>query len=377
MKIHEYQAKELMGKEGLPLPKGQQASHCDDAAKIAEEMGKPVAVKAQVHVGGRGKAGGIKLAKNPGEALEAAKKILGMNLKGLTVKKVLVEEAIDIEKEFYLGITLDRAKGCNVIMLSPMGGIDIEEVAKTHPEMIFKETVDPAYGLLGFQKNNLAYNVDLSKESRKTLIKFIDILYKVYTKYDCNLAEINPLALLKDGRFVAADAKILIDDNALYRHPDLLEFREFAEDDPEEMEAHKRNIAYVKLPGDIGIIGNGAGLVMCTLDMIARAGGQPANFLDIGGGARAESVRQSMELILMDKKVRGVFINIFGGITRCDEVARGIIQAVESLSIKLPVVIRICGTNEEEGKKLLNEAGFTTVDTMLEGAAKIVELVHT
>ena len=376
MKIHEYQAKELMAKEGLPLPGGKSAITADEVRQIAKEMQKTVAVKAQVHVGGRGKAGGVKLAKNHDEAYQAAAKILGMNLKGLIVRKVLVEEALDIEREFYLGITLDRANNRNVIMLSPMGGMDIEEVARTNPELIFKESIDPTLGLLSFQKNNLVYPLNLNGQQMKTLKKFIDILYKIYVKYDCTLAEINPLALLNDGRFVAADAKIIIDDNALYRHDELMEYREFAEEDPEETEAHNRNIAYVKLSGDVGIIGNGAGLVMCTLDMIDRAGGKAANFLDIGGGARAEMVRQSMELVLMDKKVRGMFINIFGGITRCDEVAKGIISAVDSLETKIPIVIRICGTNEVEGKALLRESGFATVDTMLEGAAKIVELIN-
>jgi len=375
MKIHEYQAKEIMRTEGVPLPGGIATEDHREARKIAEKLGKKVVVKSQVHVGGRGKAGGIKLAVTPEETQNAAEQILGMKLKGIIVRKVLVEEALEIEKEFYLGITLDRATNRNVIMMSPMGGMDIEEVAATQPDQIFKEYIDPLMGLMEFQKINLVFKVDLPKESRKSLKKMIGVLYDVYSKYDCTLAEINPLALLSDGSFVAADAKMILDDNALFRHPGLIKYREFAEEDPVEREAHRRKIAYVKLKGDVGIIGNGAGLVMCTLDIIDLAGGKPANFLDIGGGAKADMVRQSMELILMDEKVKGLFINIFGGITRCDEVARGIVQAVESLKIKLPIVIRICGTNEAEGKKLLDEAGFEIVETMLEGASKIVELI--
>jgi len=377
MKIHEFQAKTLMGEEGVPLPRGKSADHPSRVREIALELDKTVVVKAQVHVGGRGKAGGIKLAKTPDEAETIGEMILAMKLKGLPVKKVLVEEALEIEKEFYLGITMDRAKNQNIIMLSPMGGVDIEEVAETHPEKIFREYIDPLLGLMEFQKNKLVFSVDIPPESRKSLKNFITTLYSMYIKYDCTLAEINPLALLSDGSFTAADAKIILDDNSIYRHNKLLEYREFAEEDPIEQEAHRQGIAYVRLEGgNVGIIGNGAGLVMCTLDMIARAGGKPANFLDVGGGAKAELVERSMNLVLMDKNVKGLFLNIFGGITRCDEVARGIIQAVNNLKLDIPIVIRLCGTNEKEGRKLLAGAGFNTVETMLEGASRIVGLVN-
>ncbi len=376
MKIHEYQAKEIMRVEGVSLPRGEVAESPQEVVDIARRLGGRVVVKAQVHVGGRGKAGGVKLASSPEEAGKVAQEIIGMDIKGLKVGKVLVEEAIDIDKEFYLGITLDRGRGINVIMLSPMGGVDIEEVAKTKPEMIFKEEIHPYLGLLDFQKRNLAFCTNLSKESRKSLMQFIDALYRVYVKYDCTLAEINPLVLQKDGTFIAADAKINLDDNALFRHKELLKYQEFAETDPIELEAKKRGIAYVRLDGDVGIIGNGAGLVMCSLDMVALAGGKVANFLDIGGGARAEVVEKSIDLVLMDKKVKGLFINIFGGITRCDEVASGIVTAIKNLDVKVPIVIRLSGTNEDEGKKILSDAGIETVDSMLEGASKIVELVN-
>lgn len=376
MNIHEYQAKEIMAKEGLPVPMGKPAFIPDEARLIAEEIGKPVVIKAQVHAGGRGKSGGVKLAGNPDEAYEAARQILGMDLKGFTVRKILVEEALKIEREFYLGITLDRAICRNVIMLSPEGGMDIEEVACKNPEMIFREPLDPLLGLPGFQKNNLVCPLNLNSSQSKTLREFIDILYRLYIKYDCTLAEINPLTLLADGSFVAADAKMIIDDNALYRQNKLIQYQEFAGEEPEEEEANRRNLSYVKLSGDVGIIGNGAGLVMCTLDMIDRAGGRSANFLDIGGGARADEVCRSIELVLMNKKVRGIFINIFGGITRCDEAARGIISAVNSLKPEVPIVIRLSGTNSNQGRNLLMEAGLTTVDTMLEGASKIVEMIN-
>jgi len=374
LNIHEYQAKELMKKEGVPLPEGFVEAKPEEVYVIARDLGKRVVVKAQVHVGGRGKAGGVKLADNAEDAEKKAKKILGMKIKGLTVEKVLVEEAVDIKKEYYLGITLDRARGINVIMFSPMGGVDIEEVARTSPHMIFREPVVPLMGLLDFQKRNLSFWGEVPPESRKSLIGAIEALYRIYTKYDCTLAEINPLVLQSDGSFIAADAKINLDDNALFRHKNLLKYHEFAEADPIEREARARDIAYVRLSGDIGIIGNGAGLVMCTLDMVDRAGGKVANFLDIGGGARAETVEKSVDLVLMDKNVRGLFINIFGGITRCNEVARGIVTAMKNLNVKIPVVIRLCGTNEKEGKAILKKAGFTTVDTMLKGASKIVEL---
>ncbi len=374
MNIHEYQAKEIFAGAGLAVPRGQVCTTPDQAEQTAVKMNCPVVVKAQVHAGGRGKAGGVKLARNPGEARTAGEKIIGMVIKGLTVEKVLVEEALDIQKEYYLGITLDRSRGQNVMIFSPVGGMDIEEVARTNPEMIFREPVDPLMGLGDFQKRNLAFCGHVPSEGIKSLMKFMGTLYDIYCACDCTLSEINPLVFTGGKCFIAADGKINIDDSALYRQKDLLKYQEIAQSDPIEAEARQRNIAYVRLSGDIGIIGNGAGLVMCTLDMVDRAGGRVANFLDIGGGAKADKVRQSVELVLMDPGVRGLFINIFGGITRCDEVARGLVEGITGLKVKIPVVIRLCGTNEKEGRHVLSEAGFDTVDTMLEGAGKIVAL---
>ena len=377
MVIHEYQGKELLAQLGVPVTKGRVASTAQEARKIAEEIGARVAVKAQVHVGGRGKAGGIKLADNPGEAEEKASQILGMNLKGLIVHKVLVEEAVEIETEFYLGITLDRDARTHVIMFSPMGGVDIEEVAKEHPGQIYKLHTHPRLGLLDFQIRSLLYRVDLPNERRKQLYVFIKNLFELYRKYDCTLAEINPLAILKDGRMVAADAKVNFDDNATYRHADLEKMREVAEEDPLERKAKELGINnYVRLDGDVGIIGNGAGLVMGTLDIVAREGGKPANFLDVGGGASASIVSRSLTLVLSDPNVKGVLFNIFGGITRGDEVAKGIIEGSKQVKIDRPLVIRLSGTNAAEGRKILNDAGYETAETMEEAAKKIVELTR-
>ncbi|MFP4496915.1 MAG: ADP-forming succinate--CoA ligase subunit beta [Vulcanimicrobiota bacterium] len=374
MKIHEYQAKELLVLEKIPVPQSFLASSIEEIKKSAMQINSPVVIKAQVHTGGRGKAGGVKLAENPGMAGEIGKNILGMNIKGLIVEKALVEKALKINKEFYLGITLDRSQGKNTVIFSPAGGMEIEETAHTHPEMIFREDINPDMGLLEYQKRRLAYSVPLTKSARKSFIEILSRLYYLYIKYDCTLAEINPLVLQKDDTFIAADAKINLDDNAIGRQPELKKYEEIVADDPIEKEARHRKIAYVRLSGDIGIIGNGAGLVMATLDMVARAGGRPANFLDIGGGAGADVVSKSLDLVLMDKNIKGIFINIFGGITRCDQVALGIIKAVADLKIDKPLVIRLKGTNEEEGTEILRKNKFSTVCTMLEGAEEIVRL---
>lgn len=377
MVIHEYQGKELLAAMGVPTTKGRVASTPEEAQAIAREIGK-VAVKAQVHVGGRGKAGGIKVASTPDEALAAAKAILGMDIKGLTVQKVLVEEAIEIEKEFYLGITLDRDARTHVIMFSPMGGVDIEEVAKEHPDQIFKLHTHPTLGLQEYQIRDLLYKVDaLDAQRRKELAVFLRTLFKLYRQYDCTLAEINPLAITKDGRMIAADAKVNFDDNAVYRHQDLESMREVAEEDPLERQAKERGLNnYVRLDGEVGVIGNGAGLVMGTLDMVAACGGKAANFLDVGGGASAKLVTNSLELVLSDPRVKGVLFNIFGGITRGDEVAKGIVEGGKAVKIDKPLVIRLSGTNAEEGRKILKDNGYETAATMLEAAQKIVELTR-
>ena len=374
MKIHEYQAKEIFAKYGVPIPEGRVASTPDEAATIAQEIGKPVVVKAQVHAGGRGKAGGIKLAKTPEEAREMASQILGMDIKGLKVEQVLVEVAADIKDEYYLGITTDRAARRNIVMVSAAGGMDIEEVAATEPEKIAKLHLDPAIGLQDFQIRQLAYNSKLPPAAAKGIGPFLKALYKVYADYDCSLAEINPLILTGDGQLIAADAKFDMDDNALFRHKEMAKYQEAQEEDPIEAEAHKRGLTYVRLDGDIGIIGNGAGLVMTTLDVVQREGGRPANFLDIGGGAKAEVVRTAVDTVLLDKNVKGIFFNIFGGITRGDEVAKGLIEAMETLDIKVPIVVRLTGTRAKEGLELLEGSALTPAATMQEGAQKIVAL---
>jgi succinyl-CoA synthetase beta subunit len=374
MKIHEYQAKEIFAKYGVPIPPGRVASTPDEVQSIAAEIGKPVVVKAQVHVGGRGKAGGIKLAKTPEEARAAATQILGMDIKGLKVEEVLVEAAADIKEEYYIGITTDRAARRNIVMVSAAGGIDIEEVAATAPEKIAKLHLDPAIGLQDFQIRQLAYNAKLPAAAAKQIGPFLKALYKVYSDLDCSLAEINPLVLTGEGTLIAADAKINIDDNALFRHKDLAQFQEAQEEDPIEAEAHKRGLTYVRLDGDIGIIGNGAGLVMTTLDVVQREGGKPANFLDIGGGAKAEVVRKAVDTVLLDKNVKGIFFNIFGGITRGDEVAKGLLEAMSTLDIKVPIVVRLTGTRAKEGLQLLEGSPLTPAATMQEGAQKIVSL---
>lgn len=376
MKIHEYQAKEIFARYGVPIPAGRVARTPDEVKTIAAEIGGTVVVKAQVHVGGRGKAGGIKLGATPNEAREAGDKILGMNIKGLTVGEVLVEQACDIKEEYYIGITTDRAARRNIVMVSAAGGIDIEEVAEATPEKIAKLHLDPALGLLDFQIRQLAFDAKLPPAAVKQIGPFLRALYKVYNDFDCSLAEINPLVLDGTGKLIAADAKINIDDNALFRHSDLAQFQEAQEDDPIEAEAHKRGLTYVRLEGDIGIIGNGAGLVMTTLDVVQREGGKPANFLDIGGGAKAEVVTKAIDTVLLDKNVKGIFFNIFGGITRGDEVAKGMLEAIGTMNIQVPIVVRLTGTRAAEGLALLEGSALTPAATMQEGAQKIVALVN-
>lgn len=376
MKIHEFQAKEIFAKYGVPIPKGRVASTPDEAAAIAAELGVKVVVKSQVHTGGRGKAGGIKVADTPEEARAAAEKILGMDIKGFTVEQVLVEEAADIREEYYIGITTDRAARRNIVMVSAAGGMEIEQVAAETPEKLAKLHIDPAIGLQDFQMRQLAFEAKLPAAVIKQVGPFLTALYKTYVDYDCTLAEINPLVLNGEGKLIAADAKIVIDDNALFRHKDLAVFQEAQEEDPIEAEAHKRGLTYVRLEGDIGIIGNGAGLVMTTLDVVQREGGRPANFLDIGGGAKAEVVTKAIDTVLLDKNVKGIFFNIFGGITRGDEVAKGMLEAIDTLGIEIPIVVRLTGTRAAEGRALLEGSKLTPAATMQEGAQKIVALVN-
>ncbi len=374
MKIHEYQAKEILGSRGMPVLSGQVADSPEKVFEVARKVGKPVVVKAQVHVGGRGKAGGILLAATPEQARDMATRLLGKPLKGLIVEKVLVEEQSKIEREFYLGIAVDRQHKKNVLLFSTEGGVEIEELAVTNPDAIGKLYLDPVRFLSdadvdGFLKNrNVPDPVGLKK--------IIFELEKIYRGMDAELAEINPLAWTAAQTYKVLDAKINVDDNALFRQPAMAALMEESETDDIEKEAHRRKIAYVRLGGEVGIIGNGAGLVMGTMDEVGRAGGTPANFLDVGGGAKAELVRNSLELLLMDPNVKGIFINIFGGITRCDEVARGIIEASEKVQIRIPMVIRLEGTRVQEGQALIGKTSLIPASSMQEGARKIVELIR-
>jgi succinyl-CoA synthetase beta subunit len=376
MKIHEYQAKQIIAKYQIPIQRGDVATTVSEAITIAEKLNKPVVIKAQVHVGGRGKAGGVKLAADMKEVESAAAAILGMKIKGLTVEKVLIAEAVDIDKEYYLGITVDREAQQNIIMVSSAGGVDIEEVAATTPEKIAKTHINPSLGLHDYQLRQLCYTAQLEKKYISGITQFLYKLYNAYLATDASLAEINPLVITKQGTVIAADAKINIDDNALYRHPEFDMYKEESEEDSIEAEAHRRNIQYVRLDGTIGILGNGAGLVMATIDEVKRAGGTAANFLDIGGGAKSDLVRNALEIVLMDKKITGILFNVFGGITRCDEVAKGLIEATKTMQIKVPIVVRLTGTNEKEGRDQIKSTKLVPAQSMQEAANKIVELTQ-
>lgn len=376
MKIHEYQAKEILKGYGIKVPQGIVVDNFENALTASKELGFPLVIKAQAHVGGRGKAGAIKIVRDKQEFEKEFQKISGMDLKGIKVRKILLEKALNIKKQFYLGVTIDRSKQSNTIMASSEGGIEIEEVASVHPEKIIKISLNPANQLNDPEIKNLASLLKLPDSSKKSFEEIVVLFLKAYTEIDAFLAEINPLVLTDENEWIACDAKMIIDDNALYRHESVKALEEEAEDDAVEMEAHRRKIAYVKLPGNIGIIGNGAGLVMTTMDEVKRMGGNPANFLDIGGGAKEKEVQNALEIIEMDKKVEGIFINIFGGITRCDEVAKGIIQAAKNRSRKLPIVLRLSGTRAKEGRALLEKSDLISTETMEEGAKKIVEIVQ-
>lgn len=375
MNLHEYQAKELLARYGIPVPPGKVAYTADEAKAIASEYGDTVVIKAQVHTGGRGKAGGVKLAKTPEEAREKASQILGLNIKGFITKKVLVGKAVDIAKEYYAGLILDRVTQRVVLMLSKEGGIDIEEVAATRPEAIIKYPVNPATGLRAFEARELLKQAGMEGNLSK-LASMLVQLYQAYVGIDASTAEINPLVITAQGEVVAADAKIVLDDNALYRHPDLSRLREAEAEHPLEVEASNYGFAYVKLEGSVGIIGNGAGLVMYTLDLVNRSGGKPANFLDIGGGAKADIVYNAIKVVCKDPDVKGIFINIFGGITRADEVAKGVIQAMEDGILTKPVAMRVAGTAEEEAKKLLEGKPVYMYPNSIDAAKAIVGMVN-
>jgi succinyl-CoA synthetase beta subunit len=372
LKLHEYQSKRIFAKYGVPIPQGDVATTPEEARRIAARLGKRVVIKSQVLVGGRGKAGGIRLANDPDEAEEVADQILGMNIKGLTVKKVLVDAAADIATEIYVGIVIDRARQRPVIMASAEGGVEIEEVARATPERIVKVTVDPFLGLQTYQGRELAYGIGLAKDLVRDFIKIAQSLYRAFVECDASLAEINPLVVTGQGQLLAVDGKMLLDDSALFRHFELTEARDTDLESPEEEEARRHGLSYVKLDGEIGCMVNGAGLAMATMDIIKLYGGEPANFLDIGGGAQADKVAAALRIILSDPNVRAVLFNIFGGITRCDEVARGILNALEGIDTKVPMVTRLVGTNEEEGRQILAEAEMITAATLAEGAQKAV-----
>ena len=376
MKIHEYQAKDILARYGIPIQPGRVAQTPEEAEAIARELGGPVVIKAQVYVGGRGKAGGIQFGDTPEEARAAAARVLGMNIKGLTVEKVLVVSKLDIKEEYYLGIILDRKSQAPVVMVSKAGGIDIEEVAATTPEKIIRQPIDMHWGLRAYEARDILARADLPHNVIAKGGVILAALAKAFIESDASLAEINPLALTADGQVQAADAKILIDDNGLFRQKEYAAWAESEESNPLEFEAKQEALTYVKLDGDIGIIGNGAGLVMTTLDMVARVGGKPANFLDIGGGAKAEVMRKALTFVARDPQVRGILVNIFGGITRGEEVARGVIMAQAELPKGMPIVVRLSGTGSEEGKALLKDAGLDWGKDMREAAQKIVAAVH-
>jgi len=372
MKLHEYQSKQIFHKYGIPIPKGRIASTALEAKHIAEELSGNVVVKSQVLVGGRGKAGGIRLARTPEEAEEVASQILAMEIKGLPVRKVLVDEAANIESEIYLGITNDRAARKPVMMASAAGGIEIEEVARISPEKIIKIHIDPLLGLRDYQARDIASGIDLSRHHWKVFGQIATALWKTYQDHDATLAEINPLVITTNNKLVALDGKMLIDDNALFRHPDLAEMRDLDAEADSEIEARKYGLSFIKLDGNIGCMVNGAGLAMTTMDIIKLYGGSPANFLDIGGGAGSDKVAAALRIILADANVQAVLFNVFGGITRCDEVAKGIISALKEVKSEIPMIIRLVGTNAEEGRKILASQNMTTARTLVEAAQLVV-----
>jgi succinyl-CoA synthetase beta subunit len=384
MKIHEYQAKAILARYGVPVPRGEVALSGAEAGEIARRLGgQIVVVKAQIHAGGRGKGGGVKLARSADEAERVAGEMLGMTLvthqtgpEGRVVSRVLIEEGLQMSRELYLSLVLDRASGKPVMMASAAGGMDIEEVAAATPEKIVKVFIEPGVGLVPFESRRIGFAIGLDGPQVGKAVKLMSSLYDAFVATDASLIEINPLVVTAGGDLLALDAKVNFDDNALYRHPDLRDLRDLGEEDPLEIEASKFSLNYIRLDGNIGCMVNGAGLAMATMDIIKLAGGEPANFLDVGGGASADQIRNAFKILMSDRKVRAVLINIFGGILRCDVLAQGVIAAVKDLSVSMPIVIRMEGTNVEEGKLMLKESGlnFTTADSMNEAAKKVVEL---
>ena len=382
MKVHEYQAKSILARYGVPVPRGEVTDNPDEARQIARRLGGRSVVKAQIHAGGRGKGGGVSLAKDPDEAHAIAKRILGMTLvtaqtgpQGRLVQRVLVEEALDIDRELYVGITLDRGRGLPSVMVSKFGGMEIEEVAAKDASAIVREAIDPGLGMFPFQARKLAFALGLSGKSFQKGTAFLPALFRAYVETDASLAEINPLLVTKSGDVLALDAKMTFDDNALFRHDDIKAMRDLAEEDPLEVEASKFGLNYVKLDGNVGCMVNGAGLAMATMDLVKLSGGEPANFLDVGGGANEEQVKNAFRIILSDKNVRAVLINIFGGIMRCDIIANGVVAAVREMGLSLPVVVRLEGTNGELGKQILRDSKLkiTPADGLADGARKVVE----
>lgn len=386
MNIHEYQGKEILRKYGVAVPNGKVAFSPDEAVKVAKELGANVTVvKAQIHAGGRGKAGGVKVAKNLDEVRTYAKEILGKVLvthqtgpEGKIVKRLYIEEGSDIQKEYYLSLVLDRATSRVVMMGSEEGGMDIEEVAEEHPEKIFKEIIDPVTGLQPFQARRMAFNMNIPHKLVNKAVKLMLGIYQAFIDKDASTVEINPLVITGGGEVMALDAKFNFDSNALYRHKDVVELRDFDEEDPKEIEASKYDLSYISLDGNIGCMVNGAGLAMATMDTISYYGGTPANFLDVGGGATAEKVTEAFKIILSDQNVKGIFVNIFGGIMKCDIIAEGVISAAKEVGLQVPLVVRLEGTNVERGKQLLNDSGLNIIaaDSMADGAQKIVKLVN-
>lgn len=384
MNIHEYQAKSVLAKYGVAVPAGKVAFTVEEAIEAAKELGGKGVVKAQIHAGGRGKAGGVKLAKSLDEVEQYAKELLGKTLvthqtgpQGKVVKRLLIEQLTNIEKEYYIGVVVDRASGRVVMMASEEGGMEIEEVAAKTPEKIFRETIDPAVGLLPFQARKLAYSIHIPKALVNKAVAFMTALYNCFVDKDCSVAEINPLVVTKEGDVMALDAKLNFDDNALYRHPDIQELRDFDEEDPKEVEASKFGLNYIALDGNIGCMVNGAGLAMATMDTIKYYGGSPANFLDVGGGANQDQIREAFKIILSDENVKGILVNIFGGIMKCDVIANGVVAAAKEVELDKPLVVRLEGTNVELGKKILNESGLNIVaaDSLADAAQRIVALV--
>ncbi|MEO0075404.1 MAG: ADP-forming succinate--CoA ligase subunit beta [candidate division WOR-3 bacterium] len=374
MKIHEYQAKEIFRKYNIPTTQEKVAFSLVDAKKIMQELTYPVVIKAQVLVGGRGKAGGVKLVKNEAELQSAINSILGMNIKGFIVKKVLIAQAITIDQEYYLGITIDREKQCPVLITSASGGMDIEQVAQTTPEKILSVAISPLLGLKSFQARNLGYQLFSDHSQVNNFVNIAMVLSRIFFELDCSLVEINPL-VLSDNKLIAVDAKIIFDDNALFRHPNLTQLRDLDSEEPSEIQAKNADLSYVKLSGNVGCIVNGAGLAMATMDLIKRYGSEPANFLDIGGSSSPEKMREAMKIITQDQNVKAIFVNIFGGITRCDDVAQGLLWALKEENINLPIVARLVGTNQDQARAMLSNSVVIFAETMTEGVKKIMKIL--